>query len=635
MFEYLVNLPRRWKKVIVALADTALIVVALFLALSLRAGKDFTLISMVESWPFLLMLVVLAPFVASAMSVGNIKLSTFDNQGVLKLATFASALTIVSVTVNLTTKVNVPSTVPVIFGFVFFLLSSLARLSVNMVLDLYRNQIHNARPVAVYGGGAAGLQLIAALRQSEDINPVAIVDDNSSMHGVVISGLAVRNPSDLAQMVESGKIEGVLLAMPSVPRDRMRKIVANLRHLNCEIKMLPAVTELVSSSGILESLKPIALNDLLGRASVDLEIPGIAKTYAGRSVLISGAGGSIGSELCRQIIKTNPHRLVLLERSELALYNIDREIRSLARPDNLEIVTVLGSVCDRRLVDDLFAKQEIEIVLHAAAYKHVPLVEDNKLEGLRNNVIGTKVLADAALEGKIERFILISTDKAVRPTNIMGATKRLSEMVVQDLQTRSPFTKFSIVRFGNVLGSSGSVIPLFQQQIANGGPITLTHSEVSRYFISLQESVRLVLLAGSFSTGGDIFALSMGKPIRIYDLARRLIELSGLSVRDSNNPTGDIEIAITGMRPGEKLNEAEMTGENALPTPHEMILRTQESYLSELELAAALKELGRAIESGEAAAAQKLIERWVEGYHKVDVNGVSQSIDHSSGIAGS
>jgi FlaA1/EpsC-like NDP-sugar epimerase len=331
--------------------------------------------------------------------------------------------------------------------------------------------------------------------------------------------------------------------------------------------------------------------------------------------MVTGAGGSIGSELCRQLVGTAPAHIILFERSELALYQIDRELRPLADAAGISVTTRLGSVTDSRRVAEVMAETGTEIVLHAAAYKHVPLVEENELEGARNNVLGTQVVAEAAIAQGCERFILISTDKAVRPTNIMGATKRVAELVVQDLQTRASSTKLSMVRFGNVLGSSGSVLPLFEQQIRRGGPVTVTHPEVTRFFMTIPEAARLVLLAGAYATGGDVFVLDMGEPMKILDIARRMIELSGRSVMEDG--TGDIEIKITGLRPGEKLYEELLINDDSLrATPHVKILRAEEVILSQIEIASILRELKRILRSADGAALRKLVEVKVDGYHQ-------------------
>ncbi|MGB7318467.1 MAG: nucleoside-diphosphate sugar epimerase/dehydratase, partial [Planktotalea sp.] len=471
--------------------------------------------------------------------------------------------------------------------------------------------------VIIYGAGAAGIQLASALRQSRELSPVAFVDDNPSLRGLIVSGLKVQSPAALENLVAQGKIERVLLAMPSISSARRDAILTGLIDLDCEVQILPSYVDLVAGKGQADELRTVTPDALLGRDKVDLDIPDVAKTYAGRSVMVTGAGGSIGSELCRQLVGTAPAHIVLFERSEIALYQIDRELRPIAENAGIIVTTRLGSVTDARRVLEVMKETGTEIVLHAAAYKHVPLVEENELEGARNNVLGTQVVAEAAMAMGVERFILISTDKAVRPTNIMGATKRLAELVVQDLQTRSDKTKFSMVRFGNVLGSSGSVLPLFEQQIRRGGPVTVTHPEVTRFFMTIPEAARLVLLAGAYATGGDVFVLDMGEPMRIIDIARRMITLSGRTILE--NGEGDIEIQIIGMRPGEKLYEELLIDDDSLgATPHSKILRAEEKMLSQIEIIAILRELELILKTGDIRGLRKLIETRVDGYHQQD-----------------
>jgi len=365
----------------------------------------------------------------------------------------------------------------------------------------------------------------------------------------------------------------------------------------------------------MDSFIPFNPEELLERDKFDSSLLDIQGPYKTKSILISGAGGSIGSELCRQILMHAPSKLVIYEQSELALYQIEKELKPIAKKLDVELIAVLASVSDAQTVSDIFAVHNIEVVFHAAAYKHVPLVEANEIAGLNNNVIGTHILANQALRSNIETFILISTDKAVRPTNIMGATKRLAELIIQDCDKRSKKTKFSMVRFGNVLGSSGSVIPLFKDQISKGGPVTLTHDEVTRYFMAISEAAYLVIIAGSFAQGGDVFVLDMGKPVKIKDLAKRMIERSGFTIRNEDNPYGDIEIVTTGLRPGEKLYEELLIGVETLTTPHPKILRAKESSLGSKDIRNLVKEIEVAVKTNNATEARTIVSKWVEGYH--------------------
>jgi len=463
------------------------------------------------------------------------------------------------------------------------------------------------------------MQLVAALTSHDSIVPVAFVDDDKALHNHRIAGLRVHPADRIEHLMRDRDIDRVILAMPSVSPAKQSQIARRLQTLGLDVFSVPSFSQLIGTEALVDNLAPIVPGRFLGRKQMDHALPTGGQTYAGRSVLVSGAGGSIGSEICRQLLSHGPRRIVLFEVSEIALYNIDRELAEMAENSGIEIVPVLGTVTDSRIARMVMVEQAVEVVIHAAAYKHVPLVEANPIAGLANNVLGTRTLADAAEAAGVRRFIFISTDKAVRPTNVMGASKRLAELVIQDVAKRSRGTVFSMVRFGNVLGSSGSVIPLFREQIARGGPVTVTHEDVTRYFMTLSEAVRLVLLAASFTQpgpqkGGDVFVLDMGKPIRIRDLAEQMIRDAGYTVRDEANPDGDIEIKVIGLRPGEKMHEELLIGEGLLTTPHPKILRAREGSLSELEMAKALQSLRAAVATGDAEAALRVAAAYVEGY---------------------
>ena len=615
MYQRIVDMPRGLKKALIFLIDLFAVAAAAALALILRLG-DGSLAVLEPAGPFVLAMLLLAAPLALVMRIPSIKLLAFDLGAAVRIGQFALLLGIAGAILNIVLSLGMPRTVPLILAPVLVLLSVGWKLGAVWLVGLLQGQAHPRIPVAIYGAGAAGTQLIFALNRSREYRVVAVVDDNPTLFHVMIGGLRVQPAKALERLALSGRIEQVLLAMPSVGTVRRREILGHLGELPCKVQTLPAYPDIIRGGGLATSLKPVSSDDLLGRDAVTLDIPEIAGAYRGRSVMVSGAGGSIGSELCRQLLDCDPRRIVLFERSEFALYSIDRELRPLAQKAGIEVVTVLGSVTDEARVRRTLEAEDVEIVLHAAAYKHVPLVEANELEGVLNNVIGTQVLGDAAVAAGVERFILVSTDKAVRPTNIMGATKRMAEMMVQNLARRETSTRLAMVRFGNVLGSSGSVIPLFQSQIAEGGPVTLTHPEVTRFFMTMPEAARLVLLAGSFAEGGDLFVLDMGEPVKIHDLARRMIELSGLTVREASNPDGDIEIALTGLRPGEKLyEELLIDAEGLLPTPHPKILRASEDCPSELQIAALLAELRTALSDQNDEAARRVIAHWVEGYH--------------------
>lgn len=614
MYQSLMSLSRRKKQYSWLLVDTALVPLCLYLAFALRLGTGTPFQHSSPSFGLFTAVAMAGAALVFFAQVHRIKLHALERNALLRLGAVAGALTVAAMAFSYLLGTWAPRSVPLIFGVLVFCGMLGLRMAVLSVLNVLDALTSDKISVAVYGAGAAGIQMVSALRLSSEFAPRVFVDDNPALHGSIVVGLRVQKPDVLKGLVDCGKITRVLLAMPSISRARQEAILAQLAELSCEVQVLPSYVDLIAGKDGLTELRTVAPDELLGRDKVDLDIPDVAKTYAGRTVMVTGAGGSIGSELCRQLIGTAPAHIVLFERSEFALYEIDRELRPLAEAAGIDLTTRLGSVTDARRVAEVMDKTGAEIVLHAAAYKHVPLVEENELEGARNNVIGTQVVAEAAMARGCERFILISTDKAVRPTNIMGATKRMAELVVQDLQTRSKDTKFSMVRFGNVLGSSGSVLPLFEKQIRRGGPVTVTHPEVTRFFMTIPEAARLVLLAGVYATGGDVFVLNMGEPKKIIEIARRMIELSGRSVMEDG--VGDIEIHITGLRPGEKLYEELLIDDDSLvATPHAKILRAEESMLSQIEVMGLIKELMRAVVSNDAIVLRSLIEKTVDGYH--------------------
>lgn len=471
--------------------------------------------------------------------------------------------------------------------------------------------------VLIYGAGRTGMQLASALSAHEAIQVVAFIDDDLTLHSQKLMGKHIYPARQIERLIRKYNIGRVLLAMPSLSAPKLAQITRTLQALGLSVQVLPSFAQLIGTEELVENLRTVTADSLLGRSQLDESLRGAIQSFAGRSVLVTGAGGSIGSELCRQLVAQEPERLVLYDVSEPALYTIDRELRELGQDFRTKIIPVLGSVTDARMARLVLAQHGIDTVFHAAAYKHVPLVELNPVAGIANNVFGTRTMADACVEEGVARFILVSTDKAVRPTNVMGASKRLAELVVQDRAKRSPRTRFSIVRFGNVLGSSGSVIPLFRDQIARGGPVTLTHEDVTRYFMTISEAAKLVLTAGSFKEPADqssnpapvtpdVFVLDMGKPVRIRQLAEQMIHGAGLTVKSEENPNGDIEIVVIGLRKGEKLHEELLIGQGLLTTPHPKILRASEESLPELEMAHALRTLGGFMATGEAEAARDM-----------------------------
>lgn len=502
-------------------------------------------------------------------------------------------------------------------------LTGLVRLVLRDVLQQINSGIGRRQVLAViYGAGEAGVQLAAALRFARSHRVLAFVDDDPTLWGRSINGIAVLSPQRLPALIAWRRPSQILLALPSISRSRRRRIVDSLQPTGIPVLQVPSVEEITAGRTTIDALRPIAIEELLGRDAVppmpELLGPGVA----GKVVLVSGAGGSIGAELCRQIQRLGPRRLILLENHEPSLYAIEQELRKGSPAAQPELLAVLGSVTDGQLLDELFAREAIQVVFHAAAYKHVPIVERWPLAGLHNNVIGTLVLARTAGRHQAESFTLISTDKAVRPTNVMGASKRVAELVVQALAEEQAqlqgCTRYAMVRFGNVLGSSGSVVPLFRKQIAAGGPITLTHPDIIRYFMTIPEAVQLVLQAAALAGGGDLFLLDMGEPVRIRDLAVQMVQLSGLTLRDELHPQGDIDIVCTGLRPGEKLYEELLIDAESQPTAHPLIYRAHERAIPAVELWPQIQTLERALRSSDWSAARQLLAGLVPGWQTSD-----------------
>jgi len=474
----------------------------------------------------------------------------------------------------------------------------------------------NRERVAVFGAGEAGAQLVAALQSGRELNPVLVVDDDPGKQGSLLCGVPVVNRQGLQAKAKQGAVTTVLLALPTLPRHRRMALVNWLEQLDIRVQTVPTFNDIASGRARLDEIQDVAIEDLLGRDTVPPRLDLLSRCISGKHVLVTGAGGSIGSELCRQIVKLAPARLVLLEQSEVALYDIERELRGLIEQSGRDttLVPMLGSVVNRGHVQRLCRENRIDTLYHAAAYKHVPIVEANPAAGVRNNIIGTLAAAEGAQAAGVKHFILVSTDKAVRPTNVMGATKRFAEMVLQTMAARGSETVFSIVRFGNVLGSSGSVVPLFRDQIRQGGPVTVTHPEVVRYFMTIPEASQLVIQAGAMAKGGEVFVLDMGEPVRILDLAQTMIRLMGLSVRDESNPEGDIDIVFSGLRPGEKLFEELLIGDASVRTEHEMIMQAHEETLSDSDVVTAMEAFRAALDRGQSEPLKALLRSYVNGY---------------------
>ncbi|MGI2027311.1 polysaccharide biosynthesis protein [Endozoicomonas acroporae] len=497
------------------------------------------------------------------------------------------------------------------------------------------DQIKRGKPVAIYGAGEAGCQLVSALDRGWEFRPVVFLDDDSAMVGRTVYGRKVHHSSKLPELVEKAFVDQVLLAMPSLPESRRKSILRELEALNIPVMTMPGMDDLVSGRLKIQDIKEVEIGDLLGRDPVQPDNQLLNQCIHGLNVMVTGAGGSIGSELCRQIAKLECKSLIVFDHSEYNLYRIEQEIRQIKEHAGLSfnLVSVLGSVNDPRRLLDIISAYKIDTIYHAAAYKHVPIVEHNISQGVRNNIMGTLYAAQAAMVGKVANFVLISTDKAVRPTNVMGATKRFAEQVLQAFSKQNKVelmhpemfgkqkyqpivnqTRFTMVRFGNVLGSSGSVIPLFREQIRSGGPVTVTHPEITRYFMTIPEAAQLVIQAGSMGGGGDVFLLDMGEPVRIADLARHMIRLSGFVEKNVDNPEGDIEIQYTGLRPGEKLYEELLIGDSVTSTKHPKISRAYEEFLSWDNLRVVVSEITETLQEHDYKVTRQLLLRYVNGY---------------------
>lgn len=615
----------RWLKRIFALSvDIVLCVASVWIAMYLRLGEWPTL----DNWPVqavITSIVIGLPiFIVSGLYRAIFR---YGGQAAFMQIARAMALYTVPFAVIYTFigVENVPRTLGLIQPIILFMAVAASRIIAQTIFqsdytDLWRK---GALPrVLIYGAGQSGRELSAAITSSKEMRQIGFIDDDPLLWGSVLRGLPILSPADLPKEVERREISDILLAIPSATRTRRKEIIQELQNLKVHVRTLPSMLDLARGTVSVSDLREPEIEDLLSRPPVPPDEALLRRNIEGKIVMVTGAGGSIGSELCRQIMRNDPAMLLLIDHSEFNLYSIHSELLRTAAEaaDSLPVpIALLASVCDDQRIEAIFAAWRPSTVIHAAAYKHVPLVEQNAIEGIRNNVVGTLTVARQALKHGVDNFVLISSDKAVRPTNIMGATKRLAELVLQALQEEmeaSPDgatsrTVFSMVRFGNVLGSSGSVIPLFREQIAKGGPVTITHKDITRYFMTVSEAAQLVLQAGAMARGGDVFLLDMGEPVRIYDLARNIIELSGVKVRDADCPDGEIEIQVTGLRPGEKLYEELLIEENPEPSEHPRIFRAREAFLSWPQLSTHLADMNAALARGNAEEARELLRRIV------------------------
>jgi FlaA1/EpsC-like NDP-sugar epimerase len=641
--QWLLQLPRRQKRLMQVATDIFLVWAALWLAFVVRLGIDEIVNPLqAHTWLFLCAPIVAIPLFIR-FGLYRAVLRYFGNDALIEIV---KAVSLSSLILGLVVYwySNHQTVIPRSIIFNYWWLSLLMIGGLRLAMRQYflgdwftaaqhvpfTNRDKGLPRVAIYGAGAAGNQLVAALRMGRLMRPVAFIDDDTSISDRVISGLHVYEPKHIEKMIDVTGAQEILLAIPSANRARRREILGYLEGFPLHVRSVPGFMDLASGRVKVDDIQEVDIADLLGRDAVPAQSDLLEHCIRGQVVLVTGAGGSIGSELCRQILVLRPTTLLLFEHSEFNLYSIMSELEQRVARESLpvKLLPILGSVRNQEKLLDVMKTWRVDTVYHAAAYKHVPMVEHNIAEGVLNNVIGTLNTAQAALQSNVANFVLISTDKAVRPTNVMGSTKRLAEMTLQALSqelapvlfgdasnvSRVNKTRFTMVRFGNVLGSSGSVIPLFHKQIQLGGPLTVTHPKITRYFMTIPEAAQLVIQAGSMGQGGDVFVLDMGEPVKIVELAEKMIHLSGLSVRSERNPHGDISIEFTGLRPGEKLYEELLIGDNVAATPHPMIMTATEDYLSWEVLKVKLAELLAAVEQDDYSCVRQLLRETVSGY---------------------
>lgn len=609
-------IPRPVKRGFVLTLDAGLCVLTVWLAFYLRFGVFVQLFG-APIWPALAAVVLALPiFIISGLYRAIFRYSGLPAMVALGRAMLLYGLLFAGIFTFYGVQ-DVPRTVGLIQPLLLLVFIGASRAAARIWLGgLYHQHLRKAvMPLAlIYGAGSAGRQLASAMANSPEIRVVGYLDDDDRLHGHVLNGLPIHNPTDLPEILAEAPITDVLLALPSVSPRRRNEVLNSLKAHKIAVRTLPGLSDIATGKVSLSDVRDLDIDDLLGREPVSPNHLLLSKNNLNKVVLVTGAGGSIGSELCRQILAIGPEKLLLVELSEFALYAIHQELEERLAGKKTILIPLLASAQDEDRMREIMSTWYPDTVYHAAAYKHVPLVEHNPAEGIKNNVMGTLRTAQAAAENGVVDFVLISTDKAVRPTNIMGASKRLAEMVLQALAATEPGTKFSMVRFGNVLGSSGSVVPKFRQQIRDGGPITLTHPEITRYFMTIPEAAQLVIQAGAMAKGGEVFVLDMGESVKIMDLARRMIELSGLTVRDEQNPNGDIEIEITGLRPGEKLYEELLIGDNPNPTSHPRIMKAHEDFMLWVDLECKLRTLELALSVNDVGVIRAMIVQLVSGY---------------------
>ena len=616
----LLDLPRKAKQLIVGTVDVSLCILTVWLAYYLRLGEFVYLVGMPAWAAFISVIMGLPIFIMAGLYKVVFRYSGWRAMisVVVALGTYTSCYATVIMAISIP---GIPRTIGIIQPMLLLLTIASTRLIARYFFGgMFESLKHNAvmSRTVIYGAGAAGRLLAESLSQSFEMRVVAFLDDDTSLSGHVLNGVPIFSPLDLPLLIDSKSISHVLLAMPTVSRERRNQILLSVGKYPVAVKTLPNLVDIVDGKVAVSDLRELDIDDLLTRHPVEPDGALLGKNINNKVVLVTGAGGSIGSELCRQIVHLQPKKLIIVDLSEFALYQIHSELEALVRL-SFTLVPVLASVQDQERMREIISTWSPDTLYHAAAYKHVPIVEHNMVEGIKNNVIGSLITAKLAIDAGVENFVLISTDKAVRPTNVMGATKRLAEMCVQALyanQKCDTLSNLCMVRFGNVLGSSGSVIPKFRQQIKDGGPVTVTHPNVNRYFMTIPEAAQLVIQAAAMAEGGDVFVLDMGGPVKIIDLAHRIVEMSGLEVKSPDNPEGDIEIAITGLRPGEKIYEELLIGDNPEPTQHPLVMKAQDEFLAWPVLIEEIQLLQQLLKENDVEGLAGILRRLVSGYHQ-------------------
>jgi len=576
----LLTLDRIYKQLITLFFDVVILTVSLWLSFFLRFGEPFNSYLVDNLWLFIFVPIIAIPLFVKL----GLYRAVLQYIGIKVISTSFNAITISCFAITFfmyffldSSSEDLPRSIMPIFWFVSNTFIITSRFLLKGMMYSWDNRVNKRKQTIVYGAGSAGVQLAESLKKSIDYAPVAFIDDDKQKHGTIINFLKISSFNSLKKVIKKHEAKLILIAIPSTSQSRRVEILKKLSKFPLEVKVLPSVDNIINGEVTIESIKKVQVEDILGRDAVVPQEKLLKKNIKAKNVLVTGAGGSIGSELCRQILELSPSKIVLIENSEFNIYSVHQEL--LKSKKKFEIIPKLATVTNLQQVNQIIKEHEINTIFHAAAYKHVPMVEMNISEGVYNNVIGTYNVAKAALDNNVENMLLISTDKAVRSTNVMGASKRFSELILQAFSEEKSNTCFSMVRFGNVLDSAGSVVPLFRGQIKEGGPVTVTHRNITRYFMSIPEAVQLVLQAGAMAKGGDVFVLDMGDPIKILDLAYRMIHLSGLKPIDTENPNGDIKIKFTGLRPGEKLYEELLIGDDVIQSEHPRIMQAREEKL--------------------------------------------------------